>query len=130
MIEKINLYDATNRACNPIVKFSSPTIIETLNTVYTIEFEVPISEAGEIVIEGFLECDDKRFTIKEITQHLESGVISVYGVGDCDGLKYTRVRNFSVRKATVGTGHMGWMKNQQQNVLCLLLNLMQAPCGL
>ena len=103
MIEKINLYDATNRACNPIVKFSSPTIIETLNTVYTIEFEVPISEAGEIVIEGFLECDDKRFTIKEITQHLESGVISVYGVGDCDGLKYTRVRNFSVRKATVGT---------------------------
>ena len=104
MVEIIRLSDATGNACNPITKFSELTITEILNTVYTIELEVPVDDpvSKEIKIEGFLECDDKRFTIKEITQRLDDDTIGVYGIGECDGLKYTRVKQFSVSKATVG----------------------------
>lgn len=102
MIEFIRLYDATGNLVGLINEFSDLTITESINSVYECEFTTQLDSdiAKEIVIEGFIECDGKKFTIKEITPHLSEKTVGVYCIGECDGLMFTRVSKFEVKKVT------------------------------
>lgn len=102
MVDIIKLWTADKTVCDPITEFYDLTITESLNTVYSIEFTVPLTSevAKQIKIEGFLECDGKRFTIKERAPKLADKTLTVYGIGEVDGLKYGRCDSFSISKAT------------------------------
>ena len=102
MVELIRLYDVQHENVGIITEFSDLTVTESLNTVYTCEFTIPLdTDISKLVeIEGFVECDDKVFTIKEITPHLASKTMGIYCVGECDGLRFVRCGSLKVEKKT------------------------------